>query len=65
MHSADEVTVLLTNLQITQLDIFLLYQSMVMVTMVLFLIPTEPDSPEGYVSYCALFIQWLTRYLHN
>ena len=27
--------------------------------------PTEPDSTGGYVSYGALFILWLTRYLHN
>ena len=38
---------------------------MVTVTMVLFLMPTEPDLPEGYDSYGALFIPWMTGYLHN
>ena len=27
--------------------------------------PTEPDSPEGYVSYDDLFIVWMAGYLHN
>ena len=26
---------------------------------------TEPKSPEGYISYDALFITWMTGYLHN
>ena len=65
LRSGDEVPVLLTNLQIMQREIFRLYQSMVKVNMVLFLIPTEPDSPEGYCSYRELFIPCLTGYLHN
>ena len=38
---------------------------MVTVVMVLFLMPTGPDSPEGYVSYGDLFIPYITGYLHN
>ena len=38
---------------------------MVKFTMVLFLMPAEPDLPEGYVSYGAIFIPWLTGYSHN
>ena len=58
-------SVILTNLNIIQWDIFWLYQSMFTITMVIFLIPTEHDLPEGYVSYCALSIPWLTGYLYN
>ena len=65
MRLGDEVTVLITNLQIIQWDIFWLYQSMVKGKMVLFLMPTGPDSLEVYVSYGALFIPWMTGYLHN
>ena len=42
-----------------------MYQSMVKVTMVLFLMSMEPESPEGYVSYSSLFLPWLPIYLHN
>ena len=42
-----------------------LYHSNVKLTMVQFLMRTEPNSPEGYVSYGSLFIPWLTGYLHN
>ena len=60
-----EVPVLLTNLQIIQWEIFRLYQSMVKLTMVIFLMLTEPDSPEGYVNYGYIFITCLNGYLHN
>ena len=60
-----EVIVLLTNLQIINWDIFRLYQSMVKVTMVLFLMPKGPNWPEGYVIYGTIFIPWLTGYLRN
>ena len=38
---------------------------MVKVIMVLFLMPKEPNSTEGYESYGALFIHWLNGYLDN
>ena len=60
-----EVPVLLTNLQIIQWEIFRLYQSMVKLTMVIFLMLTEPDSPKGYVNYGYIFITCLNGYLRN
>ena len=42
-----------------------LYHSNVKLTMVQFLMRTEPNSPEGYVSYGDIFITCLNGYLHN